>query len=231
MQELRFTNASVLAQHLAEDLAGRLRRCIEKNGRATLAVSGGKTPIAFFQALAQQILPWHQVLITLVDERWVDEEHEASNARLVREHLLQHQAKLAYFLPLKNSAETPIEGFMQCENALQEQIPQLDYAILGMGVDGHCASWFPGSSALSHAMSDESHARCCPVMDAPGEGINQRMTLTWHFLTQCRHVFLHIEGEQKLQVLKQAQQPDASLPISKWLTQSQVPLSLYCTEP
>ena len=89
MQDLRYPDSLTLARQLAGDLANRMRKSIEARGRVCIAVSGGQTPMAFFQALAQQQLPWDKVLITLVDERWVPETDPASNARLVREHLLQ----------------------------------------------------------------------------------------------------------------------------------------------
>jgi len=232
MQDLRYPDSLTLARQLAGDLANRMRKSIEARGRVCIAVSGGQTPVAFFQALAQQQLPWDKVLITLVDERWVPETDPASNARLVREHLLQQQAAQAYFLPLKNSAADPVAGFMECENRLHEQIIRLDYAVLGLGHDGHTASWFPHSAALANAMSSSNAAWCCPVTDAPQH--LQRMTLTWNLLSGCRHLFLHFEGPDKDAVFAAASDPaqlhdNAAMPVRTLLSQGDVPLSIYRT--
>ena len=195
MQDSRFPDSHKLARQLAEDLAERMRDAIAERGRVCIAVSGGNTPVAFFKALSDQSLPWDKVLVTLVDERWVNDDEEGSNARLVKDNLLINQAADAYFLPLKNTAPTPVDGFMECENRLHELIVRLDYAVLGMGTDGHTASWFPQSQALARALDEAGGAWCCPVTDAPS--FPQRMTLTWSFLAGCRHLFLHFEGQEK----------------------------------
>ncbi|MCA6062306.1 6-phosphogluconolactonase [Thalassolituus marinus] len=233
MQDLRFSDSDVLARQLAGDLAARMRKGIEQRGRVCIAVSGGNTPKAFFDALSREPLAWEKVLITLVDERWVDAEHDASNARLVREYLLKNGAQKAYFLPLKNAAATPVDGFMECENRLHEQIIRLDYAVLGMGTDGHTASWFPHSKALASALNEAGGAWCCPVMDAPS--MPQRMTLTWSLLAQCRHLFLHFEGPDKDQVFSRACFADDvhnlnEMPVRTLIGQSSVTLSLYRTQ-
>ncbi len=67
---------------------------------STLAVSGGTSPKPFLQTLSRELLDWAHIDVTLVDDRWVPESDSASNARLVRETLLQHAAAAAYFLPL-----------------------------------------------------------------------------------------------------------------------------------
>lgn len=233
MQDLRFPDSQTLARQLAGDLATRMRNSIEQRGRVCIAVSGGRTPQAFFAALSQEKLAWDKVLVTLVDERWVDENHEASNAALVRQHLLQNEAARAYFLPLKNKAADPVSGFMACENTLHEQIIRLDYAVLGMGTDGHTASWFPHSKALASALNEAGGAWCCPVTDAPV--MPQRMTLSWSFLAACRHLFLHFEGPDKDEVFRRALAADQAqnltdMPVRTVLAQSAVPLSIYRTE-
>jgi len=121
---------------------------------------------------------------------------------------------------------------MECENRLHEQIIRLDYAVLGLGHDGHTASWFPHSAALANAMSSSNAAWCCPVTDAPQH--LQRMTLTWNLLSGCRHLFLHFEGPDKDAVFAAANDPaqlhdNAAMPVRTLLSQGDVPLSIYRT--
>ncbi len=232
MQDLQFSNSDKLAKQLAADLAGRMQRTIEKEGAVAIALSGGSTPVKFFQALAQQAIEWKKVTVTLVDERWVDEKDNASNARLVKENLLQGAAQHAWFIPLKNSAASAVDGFMECENRLQEEIKTLHYAVLGMGTDGHCASWFPNSKALTALLADDQQARCLPVSDAPH--FAQRMSLTWGFLSRCKHLFLHFEGEEKNATFAAVGsitdiQNIETMPVRKLLAQHQVDVTVYRT--
>lgn len=232
MQDLKFTDAKTLAKQLAEELASRMRKMIEKEGEVAVAFSGGSTPAKFLQELSKQSLEWKKVTVTLVDERWCDETDPASNARLIKDNLLQDEAKKAWFVPLKNNAATPVDGFMECENRLHEQIKTLHYAVLGMGTDGHCASWFPNSKALNDLLSDDQRARCQPVMDAPH--FAQRMSLTWSFLSTCKHLFLHFEGEEKNKAFAKVGsitdiKDIESMPVRKLLSQGQVELTVYRT--
>ncbi|MCY0964633.1 6-phosphogluconolactonase [Parathalassolituus penaei] len=233
MSDNCFATSDVLARQLADAVGGALQRRIEEKGRACLAVSGGRTPVAFLRELSSRDLPWSKILVTLVDERWVDEDHLASNAALVREYLLRDKARSAYFLPLKNRAATPAAGFMECENRLHEQITRLDVAVLGMGEDGHTASWFPNSSALDVSLDEAGSAWCCPVMDGAPE--HNRMTLTWAMLSQCQRLFLHFEGATKWQVFQRAadtvQLHDwRSMPVRRLLDNNPVSLAVYRTE-
>ena len=232
MNDNRYDSADILARQLAEAVADQLAERIEEKGRACLAVSGGKTPRLFFDLLSEQDIPWSKVLITLVDDRWVDEDDERSNAALVKKHLLKKRAAQAYFLPLKTASVSPVDGFMECGNRLHEQITRLDIAVLGMGTDGHTASWFPHSKALDSCLNEGASAWSCPVTDdfvTP-----PRITLTWSMLSQCQKLFLHFEGGEKNQVFERACDKDASqniaaMPIRTLLFQSQVPLGVYRT--
>lgn len=226
----QFETGDVLAKQLADAVSARLEERVQEKGKACLAVSGGTTPVQFFKELARRDLPWSRILVTLVDERWVDEQHESSNAALVREYLLSGKASQSCFLPLKNSASSPKDGFMDCENRLQEQMIRLDVAVFGMGEDGHTASWFPHSDALPACLDDTSHSWTCPVEDdflaLP------RMTLTWAFISQCQHLFLHFEGAKKQAVFDAAVSDDelqniAELPVRRLIAQQDVPLSIY----
>ncbi|MEH6602652.1 MAG: 6-phosphogluconolactonase, partial [Halomonas aquamarina] len=86
-----------LAEQLAEAVYQALADDLVNQSRALLVVSGGSTPVPFFKALAQKPLAWARVDITLADERWVDEQSSDSNAKLVRENLLQGPAAAANF--------------------------------------------------------------------------------------------------------------------------------------
>ena len=212
-----------LAKALAEHVAKALREAIVERGQATLVVSGGRSPIAFFQALSAQSLPWNKVLVSLADERWVPVSHADSNEALVRRHLLQGPAAEARLLGLYRSAGSLEQAAELTEQALHE-LPPIDVLVLGMGTDGHTASLFPGSPDLPQALQTDCPRRCLPML-APSVP-HQRLTLTLPVLKAARLPLLTIEGESKLHVLEQALQlrDPCCMPICAFID---APLNIY----
>ncbi|MFE8071943.1 6-phosphogluconolactonase [Marinobacteraceae bacterium S3BR75-40.1] len=209
-----------LGEALADQVAQWLREALGASGepRVSLALSGGSTPVPFFQALARKPLSWDRVCVLLVDERWVPEEHAASNARLVREHLLQGAASEATFLSMVTEDATPEEGQSQVEKRLSGLRLPLDVVVLGMGNDGHTASLFPGTPGLAEAL-DPAGTERCRAMTPPGAE-HARMTLTRPVIAGAQHRVLHIAGEEKLDTLAKAlAQPDdeRAMPIRAFL--------------
>jgi len=183
-----FSTQAALAQALASRVAEALADHVADHETATLAVSGGTTPVAFFGALSHAALPWPRIRITLVDERDVPADHPRSNTRLVRAHLLQNAAAAAAFVAIP---------------ALTESDLPLAAAVLGMGLDGHTASLFPGADRLAEALDGPHLYETITAPDIP----EPRLTLTLPVLIAARYVALHIEGEAKRATLRAAQRP------------------------
>jgi 6-phosphogluconolactonase len=219
---------TVLAQKLATSVAKQLTRSLKEKNKACLAVSGGTTPTLFFQLLSQQELDWAKVIIILVDERWLPTDHVDSNEKLVRDHLLQNRAKQGYFLGLKNDALLPSEGIMDCETQLRTQVEHIDVVVMGMGVDGHTASWFKGSNQISALLDVDTSAWCLPIEDVflP----QPRMSLTWRFIKRAEKIYLHFTGEEKKSIFQQACEVRTEiLPVSHLLHQDGINISVYHT--
>ncbi len=226
-----FADAESVAGALAASVAADLRAGIEARGGAVLALSGGTTPRRFLQRLAEQTLDWDKVTVTLVDERWVGPDHERSNARLIRECLLDGTpAAAAHFLPLYRDTPEPEEALAELERRLETLAPDFDVIVLGMGTDGHTASFFPGGDYLATAMDPATTARVLP-MRAPGAG-EPRITLTMPVLLAARQLYLHIEGQAKRDVLDRALAgagPDGDLPVGAVIAQASQPVAVFCT--
>lgn len=184
-----FENRHSLAQALADRVARGLSRCISRKGHATLAVSGGTTPQLFFEHLSREPITWDKVTVTLVDERQVMEDNPRSNARLVRQALLQNNAAAARFVPLHAN-----------EAAAADQV--LDVVVLGMGEDGHTASFFPGGNNLAKAL-DPASSETVFSMTAEAAG-EPRLTFGLAALLKAKVICLHIEGKSKQSVLERA---------------------------
>jgi len=196
--ERDFANSMELARALAADVAGQLRSAIATRGQALLALSGGTTPQEFMRALSSQQLDWSRVIVTLCDERWVPPEHERSNARLIRETLMQGVASAARFVPLYVDAPEPEAGLAQIAAQVAALPLPIDAAVLGLGLDGHTASLFPDGDRIDAALDAQSAALLLP-MRSPTAG-EPRITLTLPALVAARALYLHIEGPEKKQV-------------------------------
>jgi len=208
-QQSSFVEDPALCERLAADIVAYLGAGIAARGKATLAVSGGSTPVPLFRLLSRASLDWSAVTVTLVDERWVPPEHPDANAGLVQEHLLQGAAAAATFLPLYCAGMDAETAQSEVSQRLATLPWPLDAIVLGMGGDGHTASLFPGSSALAAALDGQdtfgNQSRCCAV--TPLAASHDRMTLTLPAILDCEALFLHIRGADKQRVLEQALQP------------------------
>lgn len=201
-----------LAEALATGVAATLAGGIATRGSATLAVSGGTTPALFFEHLSRADIDWERVTVTLVDERCVPHDHERSNFRLVREKLHRDRAAASRLLPLYPGHGSPSEAEASAEDAIALLGP-LDAAVLGMGNDGHTASFFPGGDRLAVAI-DPQDRRHVVSMVAPGAG-EPRLTLTLRTLLQAHFIALHIEGEEKRATLGKTRLdgPESEMPV------------------
>lgn len=221
-----FADNPTLAKELAEAVADRIRTAISTRGEAAIAVSGGSTPGKFFAALGKmKDIEWSKVIVTLVDERWVDETSNRSNAMLVNEKMLQGPAAVARFFPLYSGGDEPTDAAVAKTNALMGGLPKPFAAvILGMGNDGHTASFFPGGDTLSTALSAEGPTL---AIRAPGAG-EPRITFTLPRLLETDGLYLHIEGDEKAAVLDKAlgDGPVEDMPIRAVL-RSGAPLAIY----
>jgi 6-phosphogluconolactonase len=222
-----FKDGAALAEGLAERVAGALADAVAARGRATIAVSGGSTPKAFFKALSGRDIDWTRITVTLVDERFVPADNPRSNHLLVAENLLQDKAKSAQFLPLYRQAGSAEDAAKLVTADAAALGHPFDVVILGMGTDGHTASFFPGGSRLAEAIAADT-PRGVITMEAQGAG-EPRLTFTFASLQDARLLVLHIEGQGKKDVLAAAEGdgPEADMPIRTVLRRAATPVDIY----
>ncbi|HVX79948.1 MAG TPA: 6-phosphogluconolactonase [Devosiaceae bacterium] len=224
---LDFPDRPTLARALADAVAQNINAALIESGVAAIAVSGGTTPAKFFVELGKhRELDWTKVFVTLVDERWVDETSDRSNAQLVNEKMLQGPAAVAHFVPLYSGGEAPDAAALERTERQLAVLPRHYAAVLlGMGNDGHTASFFPGADNLYEALNGEG-----PVVAirAPGAG-EPRITQVLRRLLDTSALYLHIEGEEKAATLERAlaDGPIEEMPIRAVLRQQLKPLEIY----
>jgi 6-phosphogluconolactonase len=226
-EPLKFDDAPALTSALAVTVSADLKAALAARYAATLVVSGGRTPVNLFDSLSHAPLDWAHIIVTLADERWVGETDDRSNAKLVRHHLLRGAAAKATFIPLTNREPTPERGASEVEMRLAVLPLPIDVVLLGLGEDGHTASWFPGGDRLTDALDPAGSRRVVPMRapDAP----EPRITLTAPVIMTARRLYLQIEGQPKLQTLERALagRAVAEMPIRQILQNCGPRLSIY----
>ncbi|MGP1665226.1 MAG: 6-phosphogluconolactonase [Rhodanobacter sp.] len=223
-----FTERRAQSTALATRIADRLRRALDQRGSASLAVSGGSTPKDFFGRLSVEAMDWSRVHITLVDERWVPDTDERSNARLVQSVLLQNAAAAAQFVPLYTGAATPEAGLADVSARVAALPRPCDAVVLGMGEDGHTASFFPQGDHLAEALDLDATALVWPMRaQAAGE---PRITLSLSALLNTHALYVLVTGARKRDMLANARLglgEARDYPITAVLTQPRVPVAVY----
>lgn len=227
-----FGDRDSLSAALSMECQLLLSRAVSERGSASFLVSGGSTPQPLYRKLATAELPWRDVSVALVDERWVEPGADGSNETFVRDNLLQQRAAEAHYIATKNGHASAAAGLAECERAYAALPRPFDLAILGMGPDGHTASLFPHAHGLETALDLNRRQLCAAIEAIPSTvtgALIERMTLSLYGLLQSRQLHLMITGEEKLQVYRTARDNDdlASMPISAVLRQERVPVSVY----
>jgi 6-phosphogluconolactonase len=195
-----YPDREMLMLGLANIIAGQLADFLRRDGKATLSVPGGTTPGPIFDTLSGVDLDWANVAVVLNDERWVPDSSDRSNTRLVRQRLIRGRAAGARLVPLYAPAETPEEMLSTLEDGLRDHLP-ISVLLLGMGVDMHTASLFPGADRLEEALSSSAPLLLPMRAEAAGE---PRLTLTAPVLKGAFNIHLLITGPEKRDALERA---------------------------
>lgn len=230
---LRFiagTDKISLAQKLAVDVAELLKKGIATRGKASIVVSGGSTPKPFFEALRRQRgIEWDKVYITLADDRWVDAPHPDSNEQLVKDHLL---VKDVHFISLKTKDVMPHQAIEKVQARISALPRPFDVVILGMGDDGHTASFFPGAPELQDALYPAEAGSLVAAITPPAYAPHLRMTLTLPAILNAERIIIHITSDKKRNVYNEALNDNQieTMPVRAVLRQSQTPVDVYWAE-
>jgi 6-phosphogluconolactonase len=201
----------------AEDLAHRTvqlfiaaaHEALDSRGMFYTALSGGHTPARFFRLLANtpeaKSLPWDQIHVFWVDERYVPPDSEASNYKLAADTFLDKVS-----IPPANVHRIPTEyediseAARAYERTIREvfglakgEIPEFDLIVLGMGCNGHTGSLFPNSYATF-----DTHDLACVVYVLDDTTMN-RITLTHPVLMAARRLVVLVSGLEKAQTLRE----------------------------
>lgn len=208
------------------DIAGALKRQLETTEQARLLLSGGSTPAPVYRLLAQAWLDWSRISVGLVDERWLPDGDPASNARLIRDNLLEKGAIGARFEPMlmpPHSIEESLHAANRADGAGA-------VVVIGMGEDGHIASLFPGIPDLAAAMAAREDYVAIDASAAPvAAPWPQRISLTPAGLDRSFARVLLLRGKRKRDLLLSALEPGdpQELPVRIAFGLSGAPLRIH----
>lgn len=222
-----FPSRSELAKTLAAKIAARLSAAIAERGAGFIALSGGSTPAMLFAELSNASIDWGKVTVTLIDERLVPATQPRSNAKLVCDKLMQGPASAATFVPLYHGSEEGDEAARRARAQLAGLPWPLDVAILGMGGDGHTASFFPDAPDVAELLAADPDRLVLPVKSAAA--LENRLTLTLGKIVEAGFLALHIEGPDKKQVLERVLIGE-ELPIRAAMEASVRPMEIFWAE-
>jgi 6-phosphogluconolactonase len=179
-------------------------KTIQEQGRFSLALSGGSTPLPLYERLAQEeydhSLDWSRIHFFWGDERTVPQDHPESNYFQAAEALLSPRK-----IPEKNIHRVqgelePVFAAEEYQHELrdwfQHSPPRFDLVLLGLGGDGHTASLFPGTEVMTSPQDyDLVAAIHVPRLDT------WRITFTTKLINFARLVMFIVSGRSKAEIL------------------------------
>lgn len=195
MQIIVFETRDQLMQATADRIADALQYAIGARGAACVALSGGSTPAPAYAALAALPLDWEKITLALVDERFVPPTHNASNEGLIRRTFAPALAAGATIRPMFAYAPS-VAAAADIANADYAPL-DIDIALMGMGADGHTASWFDGAQELDEALDLANPRAVIALRAAQADGAPERLTLTRAALARADRLILLLTGQEK----------------------------------
>ena len=199
-------------QEVAEEAARRwvqiARESIDARGAFRVMLSGGYSPRPLYRLMSsepwQSQAPWEQTYVFFTDERRVAPSDPESNYRMARETMLDHvpiPAEHIFQLQGTGLASSIIRDY---ETKLRRHFdlskgewPRFDLVLLGLGGDGHIASIFPGTRAVSDL------SNTVVVYEAPSLKA-ERVTVTLPVINHARHILFLVTGAEKSDPLCEA---------------------------
>lgn len=207
-----FETAERTIAALAERIAEIARAAVAERGRMTWALAGGSTPRRLYELLAQPAwdarLPWNRVDFFWGDERAVPPKHPDSNFGMSQAALLEprqiDRRRIHRWQSEATDLSAAAAGYQRelaqlAGIAPEGPPPALDLVLLGMGSDGHTASLFPQTEALTE------QRRWTAANWVPPLG-SWRLTMTYPLLNAAREVIFLVTGADKAERLAEVLQ-------------------------
>lgn len=201
-----YSAPGALCSAAAEDFFQLVMATLAKAPACNISLSGGSTPKSLYALIAQRAaeddalrgIDWSRVHFFFGDERCVPPTHADSNYRMVRETLLARGTfpdSNVHRIKTELAPEAAAQGYEQELRNHFGGVPAFDLSWLGMGPDGHTASLFPDTAAVSEK-NKLVVPNFVPKFDAT------RVTLTFPVFNGARKVQFLVTGGDKASMVK-----------------------------
>jgi len=198
----KFSEVEQLNHEAARLFVRHAAAAIAEHGHFTVAFTGGSSPAGCYRLLAtpeyRNQVQWDRVYAFWGDERWVPLDDERSNARMTHETLLDHvPIPKDQIFPMWADETSPEEFARDYEQTLRRCLGpegRFDLILLGMGGDGHTASWFPHTAVLH----EQNKWVVGYYLDAQSM---YRITLTVPVVNRAKHIAVITFGAAKANAL------------------------------
>src|ERR1700730_17994608 len=211
----------IRTKHFVADAANFMvdlaRKALAERHEFRIALSGGNTPRPVYSEIARigRDLPWERILITFGDERCVPPDDSQSNFRMARETLfVPASVPEKSIMRMRGEIDPPIAA-QQYQDDLDllatqrgEQIYRHDLILLGLGDDGHTASLFPETAALTENVR-RVVANFVPTLNA------WRLTFTFWLINHARHVCFLVNATKHADLIERVLAGDRQFPASR----------------
>lgn len=210
-----YHNPTSLQAAAADMFVTQAQAAIQDHGGFTVALSGGSTPQQLYELLASEPfckrISWRQVRIFWGDERCVPPDDEQSNQRMAKVALLDKvplPVENIFPIIIEDSPEKAASSYeAQLRSQFDGEFPRFDLILLGLGPDGHTASLFPGTSAVTEQRHWTSPA-------TPKGQTLARITLTLPVINAAANIIFLVTGETKAAMVQQIiDNPSAQPPL------------------
>lgn len=221
-------DADALASALSKHLQQLSQTAIAERGAARIGLAGGSTPMAAYTDFAASDMPWTQMRLVLIDERFVPLSDRQSNEANIAGAFSAVKARLGVWQGLYQAAGNIVQAAEAADANIAHFGLPLDVTVIGMGADGHIASLFVESADFEAAMDEASLSAVLPVRFAPGEGKTDRLSFSLPALLKTRHAVFCITGADKRAVLERSL--DGSAPhfaVARFLARYPGPVDIF----
>ena len=211
--------AAELVTTAADRIAERLHDAVRVAGSASLVLSGGSTPRNIYRALTapvyQKRFSWNNVHFFWGDERHVPPFSPESNFRMANEALLKPAGiaernihRIRAELPAAAAAAAYEQEIQNLFSLKEGDLPEFDVMLLGLGDDGHTASLFPGTAALTED-------RRLVVANTVTQLSTERITMTFPVINAARYVMILVAGTAKAAILHNVAETSMPYPVRR----------------
>ena len=223
-----YDTAAEMAEAVVDDIGFVIESALGERGQALVALPGGKSPALIFERLAAASIDWNQVTIIPTDDRLVPVSSPLSNVAMIARHFAPKGVRV---LPLTSDG---VADYRTAGKAADARLAELkwppDLVWLGVGVDGHTASIFPGPD-LEEALDGPKTRKAVGVMPdpLPVEAPVARVTLSRAAILSARALLLAFSGAEKRAVVERAisDGPLSATPIGRILADVESPISIH----